>query len=680
MRYFVGNHPLNNVPIGNGRVLVLLQQYGLREFKEEDMKQYTMRKPVDRISYIFYPYYHKDCSVLGDAGIYTTVNDSKERIRYDFYETWNSPFLFEKATGYISVDRTRFVNGTGIYEVISHKGYNVVKTTTWVPYNVDAFIRRIEVTSYLKDNRFVDIYPQIHLKGKIDIEDKFIVSKITNCGEDVFLAIGCPESKEWHFGDFQQGLKDGFNKRISGKIRFSPNKANLSFRVTKDVTAGRWSKPVHIVIGFGRNKKEAIANIKRVIDAPIYLYGDTFKWWNRWLASGTLIETSDEYLNYLWRVSKTILKMSMQYDGLMVYIGYLAYQGGVWIRDNAWVSMCLSQTGHTKEALQILNGLKCIIKKREDGNFCFAYDCGTKKPIEFTTEMDSTGLLLTALWYYYIYSGDLEPIKGFWDLIEYSAEWICRHRDKTGMIIPCAGIWEDFCPRRGRNNEHMIWTSGVSAFGLKVAALMAERLNEKVKSKRYSKVYRELKESILRNCVKDGILCRAKETDQLDSSVLTFFTWMPIFYNEKSLLKKTIKAIEYRIKDPLLGGIWRHEDSNVDLGDVQPWPCSTLWLAEAYLKLGMIKDAWTYLNWVIDNTSHCGLIPEHLASKGIPVGISMPSYSQGGFLAAMLRHANLEREKIKLPRGLKYVNFTGILKNGKKIDIKSKIEKSVSKD
>lgn len=650
MRYFVGYHPLDNVPIGNGRVLALIQQYSLREFTEKDMRQWTMRKPMDRISHISYPYYHKECSVLGDGGIYAAVKDSKERIRYDFYETWDSQLLFEKASGYISIDKTRFVDGTGIYEVISHKGYNVVKTTTWVPQNADAFIRRIEVSSYLKDRRTVDIYPRIHLKGKVNKQDNFVISKITNHAEDVFLAIYCPESMELYLG----------------------NHCNLSFMARKDIPRGGWSDPVHIVIGFGRSKEEAIANIKKIISDPGCLYKDTLQWWNKWLVSGTLIKTQNEHLNYLWRVSKTILKMSIQDDGLMTYIGYLAYQGGVWLRDNLWVAMCLSQTGHTKEALEILTGLKVIVRKREDGNLCYAYDCKTKKPVDFTKEMDSCGLLLTALWYYYNYSGNLKIIEEFWDLIEDCAEWLCDNRDRTGMVIPCAGIWEDFCPRRGRINEHMVWTSGVSAFGLKAAALMADRLKKKEKGKRYSAVYRELRDSILKNCVKGGVLCRSKETDHLDSSVLTLFTWMPIFDSEESLLKKTIKAIEYRLKDPLLGGIWRHEDSNVDLGDVQPWPCSTLWLAEAYLELGMIKDAWSHLNWVIDNTSHCGLIPEHLASKGIPVGISMPSFSQGGFLVTMLRHINLEEEEIKLPKSLKYINFKGLLKDGKRINIMGK--------
>jgi len=672
-KYFVGKHPLNNVPMGNGKVLVFLQQYAQRKFAEPDMEQFIMRKPADKISHILYPYYSKDFSVLGDSGIYVSVKDTEEKIWYDFYATWDSPLTYEKSAGYLSIDKTKFVDGTGIYEVISHKGYNVVKTTTWVPQDTDALVRRIEVSSYLKDRRKIDIYPQIHLKGEIIPKNDIIVSRVVNQEGEAFLAITCYQFKEWHGGDFQSGVKNGFNNTISPGMKEITERANLSFRVERDILPGEWSEPVHLVIGFGRTEEEAINNLNQVISSPSFLYENTLAWWNKWLTSGTMIKTSDQYLDYLWRVSKTLLKMSIQHNGLMVIIGYLAYQGCVWIRDNVLVAMALSQAGHLKESLQILYGLKNIIKKRKDGNFSFIYDCWTGKAKDFTYEIDSTGLLLAAIWCYYQHSGDLENIRDFWEIVEHSAEWICNHRDDTGMIIPSVGIWEDFCPSRAKAYEHMVWTSGVSAYGLSKAAVIADKLNKKDKSLKYMKVYKELLRSIRKNCIKDGILYRSPEIDHLDSSVLTFFTWMPIFNDKDSLLRNTVEAIEDRIKDPFLGGVWRHEDSNVDFGDVQPWPASTLWLAEAYLLLGEVEKAWDCVNWVINNSSFCGLIPEHLAAKDIPVGISMPSFAQGVFLIALLRYVDFGKKKAILPHGLDYIEFMNLLKEGKTFDVRGKL-------
>ena len=72
MKPFVGKFSPNHAPIGNGRVLALLQQY-------------QCGRPIDRIHKILYPYYDRNSSVLGEAGIQTVVRDPKLQIRYDFY-------------------------------------------------------------------------------------------------------------------------------------------------------------------------------------------------------------------------------------------------------------------------------------------------------------------------------------------------------------------------------------------------------------------------------------------------------------------------------------------------------------------------------------------------------------------------------------------------------------------
>lgn len=97
-------------------------------------------------------------------------------------------------------------------------------------------------------------------------------------------------------------------------------------------------------------------------------------------------------------------------------------------------------------------------------------------------------------------------------------------------------------------------------------------------------------------------------------------------------VEKTIAAIEKRIVDPNLGGVWRHEDLTNDEGDGAPWHGCTLWLCEVLYMLGEKKKAWKFLQWVLDHSTHCGLIPECMLSKEIPRGIPMPSYSQSGIL------------------------------------------------
>ncbi|MDY6914345.1 MAG: hypothetical protein SVT52_07815 [Planctomycetota bacterium] len=638
MEYFIGKHPANNAIVGNGKVLALMQQYAGRTFEDKDLECYAMRKPIDKISRVLYPHYDRESSMLGEGGIYQSVRDSEEAILYDFYETWDTPHYFEKATGYLSVDSAQYVDGAGLYEVVSHKGVIVAKTTTWTPDGIDALVRKIEVSSYRKNHRKVDIFPQIHLKGRLSARDGIVISQVTNYGETYFVAVSCTEAAKWHLGDFHKGLNTGFNNANSIEQSNDTGKANVCFRATAQVPAGGFCDPVYLVLGFGGSEAEAVENLNKVLSSPARNCSDTLNNWNKWLTSGTSMTTPDKRLNYLWKVSKTIARMAVQHDGAPVYVGYWAYQGCVWIRDGAWIAMALARCGHNAEALQILRRLKSIVKIGTDGNICFNYNCRTGESEAFTSEKDSAGLLLAGIYDYYEHTGDEAFLAEFWDIAQHCADWICDHRDATGMIEPCAGIWEDFCPRRGRETEHMVWTSGVSAYGLSCMSIIAGKLNQQDFSKKYADCSEELLAGIKSNCIRDGVLCRSKETDHLDASVLTLFTWMPIFEAEGSLLRDTMAAIEDRIQDPLLGGIWRHEDLNVDLGDVQPWAGCTLWAAEACLKLGEAERAWRYIDWVVKNTSCCGLIPEHLAARQIPVGITMPSYSQAGFLVAMLRH------------------------------------------
>jgi len=386
MNYFIGKHPANNAIVGNGKVLAFMQQYAGRTFEEESLKIYTMRKPIDKISRVLYPYYDRASSILGDAGIYQSIRDSEESIGYDFYETWDTPHYFEKAVGYLSVDSTRYVEGAGLYEVVSHKGFIVSKTTTWTPHNVDALVRKIEVSSYRKNERKVDICPQIHLRGKLSVRDGVVISEVTNYEEKHFIAVGCTEAAEWHHGDFHKGLESGFNNTIDPEERDDTDKANISFRVTKRVPAGGFCEPVYLVLGLGKTEAQAVENLRQVLADPATSCTATLGEWNKWLASGTLMSTSDERLDYLWRVSKTVAKMSMQHDGAPVYVGYWAYQGCLWIRDGVWIAMSLIRCGHAKEALQILRKLKSVIKVGTDGNICFNYNCRTGLSSEFTSE------------------------------------------------------------------------------------------------------------------------------------------------------------------------------------------------------------------------------------------------------------------------------------------------------
>lgn len=629
MKFFVGKESSNNVPLSNGKVLAHLQQY-------------DQNRPVDRIHQLFYPYFDRASSVLGDDGIYSVAKDSREGVWYDPCGLMRGEY--GEGRGYVSIDNTRFVDGTGVYEVVSHKGFNRVRTTTWVSPEIDVLVRRIEVSSHLKDKRQIDLYTLLGLRGEVYSKGEVIIAAVTNHKNKIFVAIHHTGSDSWKCGEFVDGPGKEFGSWQKGMAK-QRTSGKFSFHSRLEPVSGSWSKPVYLVIGFGESRKEALKNLEKARNDSTCLYKYTLDWWTKWLRKGFQFKGTDKEYNYLLRLSLVLQKMCIQHDGMMGYAGFEEYQGNVWIRDSIWVAISLARSGHLEESLQILRGLKSIVKKRPDGNFRFAYDCRTKEHTELLRETgievhenDSMGLLIAGIWNYYEKAKDRKVLEEFWSMVSYAARWICANRDETGMIFPCCGIWETFGPHLGKQNEHMVWTSGISAYGLRCASRIAGLLRRSGEGKQFRKISEELVDTILKKATRDGVLCRSLETDRLDASVLTFFTLFPLFDSRSSLLRGTVRAIEKRLIDPVLGGVWRHEDAIFDAGDTVPWHCCTLWLVEVYLLQGKARKARSCLEWVLDNSSFCGLIPECMLTREIARGVPMPSFSQGGLCSTMLRY------------------------------------------
>jgi GH15 family glucan-1,4-alpha-glucosidase len=656
MNFFVGRHPLDAAPVANGKILVYIEQYCQRDFgekgavltgEEQSMKEEcsVLRKPHDWIQRIFYPYHDRHSNLLGKRGIYTIAYDAKDKFGYDFHNE----------VGYIAIDGSRYIDATGIYEVTSHKGYQAVRTTTWVPrdVNVDSVVRKIEVSSSRNDERLIEVYPCLHSKAEWYERDGVILSKITNYA-DFHMAVKCVGAEKWSFGLLHRNKANA----ATGQ----EDKTHVAFHAVAHVKSRQWSKPIYLVIGLGATENEAIDNLKRTINDKSYLYEQTYSFWRKWLDKGASIRSSNPRLNYVYDVAKLMLKMSFQWDGLTTYIGYWWYQGGVWIRDNCWIATGLALSGYFDEALEILNALKTIIKKRKDGGFYYLYDARTREVADFSFESDSMGLILTAAGYYHDYSGDAEGLKPLWEMLEDSADWICEHIDDTGTVAPDAGIWEEWSEEKGQKKEHMVWTSAMSSYGLRKASEIAQHMGKTDKAERYMSVSEALRENVWKRSVRDGILRRSPESvgTGMDSSVLYFFTWAHVFDSSDPVFLNTLHAIEDVLGDRWLGGIWRHDNSNNDLGDTQPWPSSSLWVAECYLLLGDVEKAWKYINWVLDHTSNCGMIPECMFTQDICQGTGMTSLSSIGIIGAMLRHRDPGTGEVQLPGQLSFMEFRNV--------------------
>lgn len=614
MHYFIGDNSNNHAPISNGRILTWIKQYDENHI------------PVDLINQIFFQDFDLSSTVLDEKGSYILAKDEKEKVWYDPYG------IVKQELGQIgqiiSLDSTRYIDGFGVYEVVSHKGNSVVKTKTWSPWDRNVVIRSIEVGTVKGNSTNVEVFPIVHLKNISESISNIFISRISCCQ---WLAVTTIQSERGEIGEIGQVV-------TKGKVTIFEHSSlptTLTFRAKVSVPNNNYSKPIYQIFTTGKTKEEAISELHFATMNLEILYEQSIARWYNWHSTSDYILTKiPPSLQYYWRVSNSLLRMSLQENGAPILIGFKPYQGNVWIRDGIWIVTTLALAGHLEEAVKGLYSLASYLKKRPDGNYYFAYNVTTGVPNEHAYENDTTGLLLYGIWNIWNITKDDNIINNLWPIIEHSAEWIINNRDESGLIRKDAGIWETFGPHLDEKFEHMTWTSAISAYGLTKAAVIANYKGNRVKEEGYEKGAMELLKAIKENNVEDNVVYRSKEKRLLDSSVLLFFTEFHIFPIE--WLNSTVEAIDKRLKDPFLGGIWRHESLTTEEGDMLPWTGPTFWMGEALLKEGNLKLAWDYFNHNYCNSTFCGLLPELMYSKGKVRGIAMPSYSQSGVIRSIL--------------------------------------------
>lgn len=622
MHYFIGKNENNHAPVSNGRVLAWLQQY--------DEKC----RPIDKISQFFFPNYDLSSALLDEPGSYVLVKDHQEKIWYDPYGLIQE--TFGQVGEIVSMDKTRYVNGAGIFETVSHKGNTVVKTKTWTPPGKNALVRSIQIKTLRNNPTNVSIFPVVHLRNIVQRIHNVFISRVS---ENQWLAAAVFPDAEGTAGDVAKAVTGGKISVFEHSLLPVP----LVFTLSQTVPAGKYSQPVYQVLAAGSTKEAACEELQKTLDTILKSEQHTLQEWENWHNKTIRIGALPSNLPYYWKVSSTLLKMSLQQDGTPILIGFKPYQGNVWIRDSIWIASTLALAGHQEEAVKALYATLSYLKKRPDQNYYFAYNVVTRLPNEHAFENDTTGLILYGIWQVWSLAKDPSLLRDMWPVISHSANWIVKNRDATGLILPDAGIWETFGPHLGEKFEHMTWTSAISSFGLLKAADMAEALQEKEKAALYRKAASELLQAIAAHNVHDGIVTRSAETRQLDSSAALFFSEFPLF--PKEWLEPTVSAMQKRLEDPFLGGIWRHEGLTTEEGDLKPWTGPTFWLGEAFLVKGDIKQACTYFNHNYLNSAFCGLMPELLYSKGRARGISMPSYSQSGVIRSLLFSKGLFHRK-----------------------------------
>ena len=255
--FFTGRNPDNNVPLANGKVLAWLQQY-------------DGGRPVDKLSQLFYPNYDLTSRLLGEGGSTVLVKLAHERIWYDPYGLIkNHPGQVGEI---ISVDSAEFVEGSGVYQVVSHKGNAVVRTRTRAPPGSSALVRSIEVSTLRGEGALATLYPVVSLQNVAGRVSTIVLSRLNN---NTWLAVTCTSANAVSSGDVARSVMEVQQAAFEhGSVPTS-----VTFSAARPVPEWGWSQPVYLVLALGGSKTKAVKEIKRMLASRDCFYSDTLAWW-----------------------------------------------------------------------------------------------------------------------------------------------------------------------------------------------------------------------------------------------------------------------------------------------------------------------------------------------------------------------------------------------------------------
>jgi GH15 family glucan-1,4-alpha-glucosidase len=121
------------------------------------------------------------------------------------------------------------------------------------------------------------------------------------------------------------------------------------------------------------------------------------------------------------------------------------------------------------------------------------------------------------------------------------------------------------------------------------------------------------------------------------------------YYTDKSKLDNTVKAIEKYLSDKSpSGGTPRYEHDQYFTTDPpymgNPWFVTTFWLAQYYIRAGMLDKAQSILSWSMTKTLPSGVFSEQVdPGNGAPLSVAPLVWSHAEFINTVLDYSRSEQ-------------------------------------
>jgi oligosaccharide amylase len=545
----------------------------------------------------------------------------------------------------------------GISHVAASGRQISVDITDTLAYGKNIFIRRFEVSNSGDSERevryFVNQQFEIYHseKGDTAFYDPETRTIIHYEGKRAFLIGTSLEGRpfdDYSVGVFQMEGKEGTYKDaedgVLSKNAIEHGRVDSTVGVTLRVPAkGKATFYYWITIGsFIEEAKELHLLVLK--ETPEKISEDSADFWKAWAKRLDMrFYGLSERAISLFRRSQFYLRSHVDHRGAIIASGdsdMLQYgrdtYSYMWPRDAAYVAVALDWIGDRHNARKFFEFLTEVITK--DGYLMHKYrpdrSLGSSwhgwmvngHP-ELPIQEDETALILWALWEHWLSSRDLDFIANLeHTLIMPMAEFLMRYRDeKTGLPKQSYNLWEE------KFAVHTYTAASVYG-GLEAASRLALLLGNEKKHTEYQEAARTLKDAIVKHCfdaesgtfirsiifAPDGKIDLDRTVDA--SSAYGVFLFGVLSPDDERLIRAMAVSKKQLTVETPVGGIARYMNDQYYRTRQgvpgNPWIITTLWYAQYAIALAKndhdLDDVRRVLNWVEQNATQSGILPEQL--------------------------------------------------------------------
>jgi oligosaccharide amylase len=313
-----------------------------------------------------------------------------------------------------------------------------------------------------------------------------------------------------------------------------------------------------------------------------------------------------------------------------------------WWRDSAYISMAMDDAGLYESAHKFLVFARDA--QEEEGHFFHRHfpdgtPGATWHPPPFL-QIDQTASVIMATCHHFNVHKDMEFLLTIWPMVRKAANFLRSFTDReTGLPLPSFDLWEE-------TKSVNCYSAIAVARGLQDAESISEQLGKSLGE--WGKQAQRMKQAIIRHVWDDdrGVFLKSirPEDRVLDSSTLLALR-CGILPPEDPKAHRLVENLRKTLWSPEVGGMARYEGDKY-YGYQNPWIICTLWLADAYIRMGRIDEARELVEWCADHATPTLLLPEQVrAETGEPISVVPLLWSHATYVDAVIALSRAEESE-----------------------------------